>query len=90
MIKFCPCCKQPLPQPPSPPKAPAVWKVGMKVRYRHDSEWAWDAGDVGVIIGFQTNERKNHPRLVFYTNQNGKKDSSWFYTTPADVDWIEE
>ncbi len=70
---------------------PKVWKIGQKVRYLRDSEWAWHAGNVGYVVGIRE-EYKNRPAQeyqVFYTAV-GEKKYGKCWTTPDDVELIED
>lgn len=78
---------------PHPPISPQRWKVGMKVMYRHHSEYAFTKGGIGVIHKLLEDKQPGSAYQVFWTNpirDNGKPDkhhSCW--TTPANVDYIE-
>jgi hypothetical protein len=70
---------------------PKVWKIGQKVRYTRDSEWAWSKGDVGFIIELWDRDKgkPTHEYQVFYT-AIGEKKYGRYWTTPDDVELIED
>lgn len=84
-----------LPKPVTPPIAPPKWKVGMKVRYRDDAEFGWAKGQYGVINELRKEYRgkAGNEYQVFYTHpMHGDKvyKGASYWTTPADVDWVQE
>ena len=68
---------------------PNKWKVGMKVRYVVDKEWAWSKGQTATIKSFNGKPANRADEYqVFYTvPDNGY---GIFWTTPSEVEWIEE
>lgn len=71
-------------------KLPDFWRVGQKVRYLRDSEWAWGEGDIGFVSSLR-DEYKNKPAQeyqVFYTTSESGYGSFW--TTPDDVELLED
>lgn len=79
-----------------PPISPPYWKVGMKVRFRESQEWAWSKGKFGVVNARRKEciKKPGSEYQVFYThplNQDGTVDTGYsWWTTPNDVDWIDE
>jgi hypothetical protein len=70
---------------------PEFWRVGQKVRYLRDSEWAWSIGSIGYVVELRP-EYKNTPAneyQVFYT-AIGEKRFGIFWTTPEDVELVVE
>lgn len=61
---------------------PKKWRVGQKVRYLRDEEWAWCKGAIAAIIEVRD-------QTVFYTSFDGGK-THRLYTTPSDVELIED
>ncbi len=71
---------------------PKVWKVGQKVRYIRDSEWAWYKGNIGYVVELR-DEYKGRPASeyqVFYTCTDKDAKYGRFWTTPEDVELIED
>lgn len=68
---------------------PDKWRLGQKVRYLRDSEWAWAKGEIAYVKGFR--EHADLPAAqyqVFYTGPGGRDFSFW--TTPDDVELVED
>lgn len=71
-------------------KLPAFWKVGMKVRYLKDSEWAWRGGDTAYVKQLRS-EYAGTPADTYQVFYTGPLDGgSIFWTTPDDVELVEE
>lgn len=69
---------------------PSVWKVGQKVRYLQNSEWAWIKGGTAYVKELRP-EYEGKPAKeyqVFYTGPKGK--GGIFWTTPEDVELVED
>lgn len=68
----------------------------MKVQYREWKDWAWDAGEFGVIVELRDEYKntKGSEYQVFYTRHLKKDGTIYmggiFWTTPQDVDWTGE
>lgn len=68
---------------------PDFWRVGQKVRFLRDSEWAWSKGQTATIIALRDfNCRPAREYQVFYTGNPGEPGQWW--TTPDDVELAED
>lgn len=71
-------------------KLPDFWRVGQKVRYLENSEWAWSKDDTAFVLELR-DEKEKIPAdqyQVFYTGQKGRHGRYW--TTPDDVELVED
>jgi hypothetical protein len=69
---------------------PDFWRVGQKVRYLRNSEWAWTAGEIGYVESLRP-EYTGRPAAqyqVFYTTSPDLRGRFW--TTPDDVELVED
>jgi hypothetical protein len=76
---------------------PERWEVGMLVKFRKDEEWAWIKDGYGRIVSLREEcaDRHGSEYQVFYTTllsgPNDQKDGfGTFWTTPNDVDYIQD
>jgi hypothetical protein len=71
---------------------PDFWRIGQRVRYITDSEFAWDRGDTAQIVGFHHRYLEGtipaNEYQVFYTSGPGNPARYW--TTPSDVELVLE
>lgn len=67
---------------------PEKWKHGMRVRFLHNKDFAWQAGSEATIIRLskECHQRKASEYQVFWTEPDGGGASWW--TTPDDVEWV--
>jgi hypothetical protein len=71
---------------------PNKWRVGQKVRFLSDSEWAWSKGSVWYVVELRP-EYANcfaSEYQVFYTSPDMTKKKGIFWTTPNDVELVED
>jgi len=71
-------------------KMPDQWRVGQKVRYVSNKDWAWNKGGIAYILELRDEYKglSADEYQVFYTGS--KKGSGTYWTTPDDVELIEE
>lgn len=61
-------------------KLPEKWKIGMRVRFLHDKDWAWKAGQEATVVKVREDQK------VFWTvPDSGTRNATW-WTTPDDVE----
>lgn len=73
-------------------KLPDFWKVGQRVRYINDREWAWEKGAIAQVIELR-NEYKKTPGneyQVFYTSNPNSEFGGRYWTTPDDVELLDD
>ncbi len=83
--------QQPLAEKEIVRRWPDTWKVGQKVRYITRNEWAWDKGQLGVVISLK-DEFRGQPAgkyQHFYTRPIGYT-GGFYWTTPDDVELVED
>jgi hypothetical protein len=70
---------------------PEQRKVGQRVRYLKDSEYAWSAGSYGVITRVldENSTKLASAYQVFYTTPADMNSKALWWTTPADVELAE-
>jgi len=74
-------------------KLPKKWKIGMRVRYLRDKEWAWSRGDQATVVKLDSKfkNKKGDEYQVFWTTPDGWKErGSRFWTTPDDVELVDQ
>lgn len=71
-------------------KLPKTWEIGQRIRYITTNECVWDAGDIGYVVAIRDEYRgkKASDYQVFYTG--GKTGGARLWTTPNDVELVEE
>lgn len=71
---------------------PNKWRVGQKVRYITQSEWGWDRGNVAWVIEIRPEYKDKFAGeyQVFYTSYNPEGKGGRYWTTPDDVELIED
>lgn len=71
---------------------PNKWRVGQKVRYITQSEWGWDRGNVAWITEVRPEYKDKFAGeyQVFYTSYNPEGKGGRYWTTPEDVELIED
>jgi hypothetical protein len=69
---------------------PDFWRIGQRVRYITDSEYAWCRGDIAQIVGFHYRYLEGtipaNEYQVFFTGHLSS--SAKYWTTPSDVELI--
>lgn len=73
-------------------KLPEFWRVGQKVRYLQDREWAWSKGGEAEVIELRKEYSKTpgHEYQVFYTGNPNSDFGGRYWTTPDDVELVED
>lgn len=69
---------------------PDVWRVGQKIRYLRWSDHAWSEGDTAYVKELRADHagKPADQYQVFYTGPLDRSDSFW--TTPDDVELVED
>ncbi len=72
-------------------RLPDFWRVGQKVRYLTNSDWAWHRGNEGTVVALRDDckGKPAHEYQVFYTGV-GPDCYGQYWTTPSDVELIED
>ena len=67
---------------------PKKWKIGMRVRFIRDKEWAWCAGAEATVVKLspECHETEGNKHQVFWTTPDSGYGIYW--TTPNDVELI--
>lgn len=73
-------------------KLPDFWRVGQKVRYLEDREWAWSKGETAEVIKLRDEYKKTpgDQYQVFYTGNPKSDFGGSYWTTPNDVELVED
>lgn len=69
-------------------KLPDFWRVGQKVKFLCNKEWAWGAGTVAEIVEVLNPKTPADQYQVFWTATNPGKHAFW--TTPDEVELVED
>lgn len=74
---------------------PARWRVGMRVRFLENRDWAWSRGQEAIITELSENcqDKAADEYQVFWTTPADPDRLSFqpvWWTTPADVEFVGE
>lgn len=84
--------REPTEDTPAERCMPDFWRVGQKIRYVNTNEWAWEKGDIAYVVKLR-DEYRGRPAKeyqVFYTGDNDPDQPGIYWTTPDDVELIED
>jgi hypothetical protein len=71
---------------------PDKWRVGQTVRYLKDRDWAWSRGQTALVKELRSDYRglPAAKYQVFYTGPEKGKKPPIYWTTPDDVELVED
>jgi hypothetical protein len=69
---------------------PDFWRVGQKVRYLYDKDFAWSAGETATILELDKQGVPAKEYQVFWTGHPKHPEYGRFWTTPDEVELIKD